>query len=235
MSPAAELYVARVPAVVLCPIIVDLFTNFYAPTISRIAVDIAQDFSQARILIVLDPRRKWWKKPGLHGRAAFGGHRDGRRGNQRKHDRCRRQHDHGAKAHAFNPLAYEQAGACIPTRRNDTHGLTPAGPQGSRSERRNRRKRSAVRGHRQGRARLRLPRRSLSPALRDTLLVRLSAGRSGDALASLSVALLETALRPAAALGCHRRQRKLHRHENGKCSERVSGHVKLQFGTERTK
>ena len=77
--------------------------------------------------------------------------------------------------------------------------------------------------------------RSLSPALRDTLLVRLSARRSGDALASLHVALLETALRPAAALSCHRRQRKLHRHENGKCSERVSGHAKLQFGTDRTK
>ncbi len=33
---------------------------------------------------------------------------------------CRRQHDHGSKAHAFNPLPYEQAGACIPTRCNDT-------------------------------------------------------------------------------------------------------------------
>jgi len=97
-------------------------------------------------------------------------------------------------------------------------------PHGSRSERRDRRKRSAVRGPRQGRARRRLPRRSLSSALRDTSLVRFSARCSEDAFASLSVALLETALRPAAALGCHRRQRKLHRHENGKCSERVFDH-----------
>jgi hypothetical protein len=72
--PAAEFYVARVPAVVPFSIVGDLFTTVYAPTISRIAVDIAQDFSQARILIVHDPRRIWWKKPSLNGRAAFGGH-----------------------------------------------------------------------------------------------------------------------------------------------------------------
>ena len=43
-------------------------------------------------------------------------------------------------------------------------------------------------------------------------------------LAWPSVALLATAYRPAAALGCHRRQRRLHRHKEGKCSERVFRH-----------
>ena len=50
-------------------------------------------------------------------------------------------------------------------------------------------------------------------------------------MAWLPIALLATAPCPAAALGRHRRERRLRHHKKGKRSERVSGHGKLQFGT----